>query len=118
MSKNHSAKEIYFTFFTKIDEKMSECNLCKNHCSIPIKTSYTNAKIHMSTNHQNYEELMKEKQLTGSMNNQTLDRFCLNNVSSEAIDIYKWLELIVLRNEPFSIVEDPLMRAFGNIQTH
>jgi len=81
MSKSRSAKDLYFSFLTKIGDKSHMCHLCKKVFAFDIKVSYTNAKTHLNNSHPEYETLLQEKEASGSVSNETLDRFMLNNVS-------------------------------------
>ncbi len=107
-----SNRSMYQIFYRPVngDETRHLCVLCKSQIKFMIKKGYTNAINHLRT-HGDYQTLFASlKGLSSDKQQSKLDEYISVRVSPEAITIYRWLEFIVVRNEPFSVCEDSFLQ--------
>jgi hypothetical protein len=110
--EKESNKKQYQTFYRPVrgDDTKHLCVLCKTHIKFSTKKGYTNAMNHLRT-HGDYQTLSASlRGLSDDKQQKKLDEYVSLRVSPEATTIYRWLELIVVRDECFSVCEDSFMQ--------
>jgi hypothetical protein len=101
-----SKKEIALSYFIRDPEGGPNGYICQcgTRRTQDIKKGYQNLASHVFAQHSDYEEVMKKK-----VEGNAIHQF----VNSKAQKVFTWLEWILMRNQPFSEVEDPLTRALA-----
>ena len=99
-------KLIHQAYFENMGNNDHKCRCGKTYRQ-NLKHGYSNLVSQVLSNHCDYE-----KHMPGTRSSQSQLGF---SASTRARNIYSWLRLICCKGLPFTFVEDPLTRAFTNL---
>ncbi|KAL3673203.1 hypothetical protein V7S43_019059 [Phytophthora oleae] len=106
-----TAREISAFFFTNNGDGFFTCKQCGNPRKQASGTGYTNLISHLKTKHPGYADLYEESQ-------QNARRSLVDHgfVDPRMMEIFKWMEWVIVRNHALGEVDDPLTRSLAGIK--
>lgn len=90
------------------EKRKSALDGAKNVRMCDTRKGYTNLAAHVKSGHPNWQAIMSHSEPTG------LESWL--SVTPKAINIFGWLDWIIMDNLPFSFVENPLTRKYTNLK--
>ena len=106
MNDKNKNKLIYQAYFENMGNNHHKCR-CGTTYRQTLKHGYSNLVSHVLSEHSDYE-----KHMPSTSSSQSQLGF---SASPRARNIYSWLRWICCKGLPFTFVEDPLTRAFTNL---
>ena len=99
-----SHKDIALHYFRKVDDAVWECNECKFRRKQIPGSGYNNLYTHITAKHTDY----REKVLSSNLKLTFL-------ASPRAVNIYGWMEWVVMNGLPFSFVENDYNKKYTSL---
>ena len=90
-----------------------ECKECSAKIKQKLKSGSTNLTQHISVKH---PELLSRLEQREEQHDQILNYYAKSTVSKKAKKLFEWVELVIMSNLPFAIVEDPILRKYAKME--
>jgi hypothetical protein len=112
--KKEALATSFETAFFERDGQAKEvkCKHCSESYICVAGSGYSNVKSHLAAKHSGWEVVFHAS--IASKNQNPMDTFVKKKpkVTDEITEWYAWMLLVVQKFQPFSIIEDPIFRAF------
>ena len=107
------AKLVVSTFYYETSAAdFFECKECGSKIKQKLKSGCTNLTQHISVKH---PALLSKLDQRDESQDSIMSYCSKSSTSKKAKKIFEWVELVIMSNLPFSIVEDPILRKYTNI---